>query len=162
MTDWPWLPIGTAPDDGRPVFVWNGDYRWATWRVPVFHPDPEHEGETWCEDRLPMVPQPTHWLPLSPPDDSTAPSDHWTVTAHCWRRGPGGSIACYALGQSKAWTRCYEHEGSATISDETAEAVVSSMVQQLVSEVFPKLLYAVLGAQGADPDRGRRDQVPDA
>ena len=162
MSILPWDTIDTAPDDGRPVLVWNGDYRWATWRVPVFHPDAEHEGATWCEGRLPMVPQPTHWLPLSPPDDGPAPPDVWTVTAYCWRKGPGGSIACYTLAQRRPWTRCYEHEGSVTIPDETAEAVAQNMGDQLASQLFPELLYAVLSAQGIDPDKKTGDQLPDA
>jgi hypothetical protein len=154
MTGLPWLPINMAPDDGRAVFVWTGeDYRWASWRVPVFHPDPEHEGEVRCEDRLPMSPPPTHWLPLSPPDDGAPWPDGWAVTAHCSCRGPGDSLACYTL---------VLREGSRKVFDETAQAVAQSMVHQLVSEVFQKLRNAVQSTEGADPDKTRPDQLPDS
>jgi hypothetical protein len=157
-----WLPIETAPDDGREVFVWNGGYRWASWRAPVFHPDPEHGDETWCIDRRPLSPPPTHWLPLLPPDDGAERPDDWTVMADCWRRGPGGSIACYTLAQRRPWVRCYEHHGGATLTDGMAETVAEALVRRLASEVFPRLFYAVRSAQGIDPDKRTRDHVPDA
>jgi hypothetical protein len=92
----------------------------------------------------------------------SARPDTWLVSAHCWRRGPGGSLACYTLESRTSWTRCYEHEGTATISDEIAKAIARSMVEQLAAEVFPKLLYAVRSAQGIDPDRSQSEEVPNA
>lgn len=154
MTALPWQSIKSAPNDGRAVLVWNGaSFRWAAYRRPSFHPDAEFDGECWCEDRLPMTPQPTHWLDLSPPVASSGGDGEWTVTANCWRRSAEGSIACYTLSQRR-WTTCFEHEGSDTISNEIAEAVAHDMIRQLANEIYPRVLYAVRCAQGIDPDGG--------
>jgi hypothetical protein len=162
MTVLPWEPIKSAPDDGRAVLVWNGAaFTWAAYRRPSFHPDEDFDGKCWCEDRLPMVPPPTHWLDLTPPVASPGGDGEWTVTANCWRRGPEGSIACYTLSQRR-WTRCFEHEGGDTISNEIAEAVAHDMVRQLAAQIYPKVLYAVRSAQGDDPDEKPDRQAQDA
>jgi hypothetical protein len=143
MTSLPWLPIATASDDGRAVFVWNGDARWASWRVPVFDPDPEHEGELWCEDRLPMSPPPTHWLPLSPPSDSSDP-DEWVVSARRSSEEPDGFVEAHTI-------LMFRPQGSAMLSDAVVKAAARNIVDRLVVEIFPQLLDEIRFAKLACP-----------
>lgn len=56
-----WRPVGTAPKDGTPVFLFShmpgrGDYVWPDrW-------DPEYQ----CWRTAPHA-EPTHWMPVPPP-----------------------------------------------------------------------------------------------
>jgi hypothetical protein len=79
-------------------------------------------------------------------------NQEWLVKAHCWRRGPDGSIAVYEISPQKPFVRVFETEVE-TIDDRTAAAVTASMIQQLVTELSPLIMRAVLATQGVDPDR---------
>lgn len=74
MTDW--QPIETAPRDGTPIIVWDGEIRTLTvWgkvsHVPIYG-FLEVVGCDFNDTDL-MGPQPTHWMPLPlPPTNKEA------------------------------------------------------------------------------------------
>ncbi len=67
----PWQPIDSAPhkQGGDEIYVWNGQQMlFATWRygwdvVGLI----DTSKPVWCDGSAALNPQPTHWLPLSPP-----------------------------------------------------------------------------------------------
>lgn len=68
----PWQLIATfKPELGSAeVFVWNGKVMlFANWRYG-WSLDDDYDGNQpyWCDGRQILSPQPTHWLPLSPPN----------------------------------------------------------------------------------------------
>ncbi|MBK4723413.1 hypothetical protein JJL56_31675 [Azospirillum sp. YIM DDC1] len=69
------------------------------------------------------------------------------VEARIIRRGPDGSLVVYEVKLVRPFKRVYEAEVE-TIDDATAEAVVSTILRQVVAELGPQLLVAARGAQG--------------
>jgi hypothetical protein len=76
----------------------------------------------------------------------------WLVEAHCWRRGPDGSIAVYSLSTRRPFQRVFETELE-TIDDATTAEVAGSMFRQIARELVPLVVQAVRATQGRDPDR---------
>ena len=84
LPELPWQDISTLTPEpgGDEVFVWNGE-RWlfANWRYGWSFDDEEDEvanllsistnqlttERCWCDGGQRLNPQPTHYLPLSPP-----------------------------------------------------------------------------------------------
>lgn len=73
MTEYtlPWQPIATVATvlGGDDVYVWNGEImQFANWRYGVdLYDEIDTDQPCWCDGSLALNPQPTHWLPLSPP-----------------------------------------------------------------------------------------------
>lgn len=67
----PWQDINTLTPEpgGDEVFVWNGERMlFANWRYGwSVHDDVNPNERSWCDGREKLTPQPTHYLPLSPP-----------------------------------------------------------------------------------------------
>ena len=61
-----WQPIETAPKDGTPILMWDGDMIYViSWYVPQNTRYPaqwrEADGKRYCDY------DPTHWMPLPEP-----------------------------------------------------------------------------------------------
>jgi hypothetical protein len=78
-------------------------------------------------------------------------SSQWLVEAHCWRRGPDGSIAIYEIDTRRPVQRVFEAEIE-TIDDATAGQVSGSIFRQIAIELVPLVVHAVMSTQGNDPD----------
>ncbi len=68
----PWQLISKLTPElgGHPVYVWNGEVMlFATWRYGFsLDEDIDTNEPLWCgEGSIALSPQPTHYLPLSPP-----------------------------------------------------------------------------------------------
>jgi hypothetical protein len=91
VIDLPWQPISTlTPELGSdPVYVWNGEVMlFANWRYGWDVTDSIDTNEPcWCDNRLVLIPQPTMWLPLSPPKAESRPK--WPLEI---RRNPDDTL----------------------------------------------------------------------
>jgi hypothetical protein len=90
---------------------------------------------------------------------AAADDSQWLVEAHCWRRGPDGSLAVYELSTRKPFQRAVEAPVE-TIDDAAVVKVATSTFQQLVNELGPLIVRAVSATQGHDLDqRPERDRL---
>ncbi|MBP2300884.1 hypothetical protein [Azospirillum picis] len=81
-----WQPIAGAPQDGKRCLVWAGRPAWAAYVAQA------DGGGQWREGR--RVLQPTHWLPLAPPEQADAKaSGRKDDSSREEHTGPGRPIA---------------------------------------------------------------------
>lgn len=63
-----WMPIETAPKDGTPILVWNGDYLSMSFWNKTYKQWPDLTDQGSEENAFDDAP--THWMPLpEPPTD---------------------------------------------------------------------------------------------
>lgn len=124
-----WMPIETAPKDGRTILVAHQGYTWVyavSWRKMECDLEPPHdemcEEPTWRVDDLFAV-EPTHWMPLpEPPVGGEKPVTMEDVT-ETYRQHKSGEALKYLEPclEMKPKHKCKGHE----IADELMFEIVT-------------------------------------
>lgn len=93
-----WLPINTAPKDGRVILVnCTRGYGSAPWAAARWLPGAEWSGWIYDDEQLqdsePLGPEPTHWLDVPPLQEA----------AHCGERSTHFPLPDSLFPNSKDW-----------------------------------------------------------